>query len=104
MEANINHIAKHTIQQPKAQNTEAIQQDTNGTFRPARKGTRQAQLVALLQRKSGATIEQIGQRLGWQAHTARAALTGVRKRGYTVERITKDGKASCYLIRAMADA
>jgi len=100
----MNAIVKHTAQHPKAQSAEAMQPDTNGTFRPARKGTKQAKLVALLQRKSGATIKQISERLGWQVHTARAALSGLRKRGYTIERITKDGKASAYLIRAMAKA
>ncbi|MBL4596591.1 MAG: DUF3489 domain-containing protein [Robiginitomaculum sp.] len=74
------------------------------TLKPARIGTKQAQLVALLRRKSGANIEQITQRLGWQAHTARAALTGLRKRGYSIERITKDGKANQYIIREVEAA
>ena len=100
----MNNLTRHQSEILEEQNTEAVPRAASCAFNPARKGTRQAQLVALLQRKSGASIKQISERLGWQAHTARAALTGLRKRGYRIERITKDGKASCYLIRTMAEA
>ena len=35
---------------------------------------------------------------GWLPHTARAALTGLRKRGYTVLLERQDGKPSLYRI------
>ena len=100
----MNNLSKPQPEAREAKNVDTEPSAAPTTFKPDRKGTRQAQLVALLQRKSGASIAQIIQRLGWQAHTARAALTGLRKRGYAVERITKDGKASQYHIRAMAKA
>ncbi len=43
--------------------------------------TRPAQLRKLLTRKSGATIAQIQSAFGWQPHTARAAISGLRKAG-----------------------
>lgn len=46
------------------------------------KGTRAAQLVAMLSRKSGATLDNIVNATNWKPHTARAALTGLKKRGY----------------------
>ncbi|PHQ60310.1 MAG: hypothetical protein COC03_02755 [Robiginitomaculum sp.] len=67
---------------------------------PPRKGTKQEKLVVLLCRKTGATLEQISERLGWQRHTSSAAMTGLKKRGYKIERVSEGGKTSRYIIRA----
>ena len=48
-------------------------------------GSKQAQLVALLSRKGGARVSLICERLGWQAHTVRAAVSGLRKKGFGIE-------------------
>ncbi|SHK15769.1 Protein of unknown function [Shimia gijangensis] len=48
--------------------------------------TRPVQLRKLLTRKSGATIVQIQRAFGWQPHTARAAISGLRKLGEIIER------------------
>ena len=55
-----------------------------GPVRPAapRDGSKLARVVALLERDHGATIEELIAATGWLAHTTRAALTGLRKRGY----------------------
>lgn len=50
------------------------------------KATRPAQLRKLLTRKSGVSIAQIQSAFGWQPHTARAALSGLRKSGETIQR------------------
>ena len=42
--------------------------------RKARDDTKQAQLIAMLRRKEGATIAQIVAATGWQPHTVRGAL------------------------------
>ena len=57
----------------------------------ARQGTKQAQLVHLLKRKKGATIEAIVETLDWLPHTVRAALTRLRQQGFRIERVRKDG-------------
>ena len=45
-----------------------------------------AKILKLLQRPQGATIVQLTSATGWQAHSVRAALTGLRKAGHKVER------------------
>jgi hypothetical protein len=45
-----------------------------------REGTKQAQLIAMLRRKEGATIAQIVDATGWQPHTVRGALVGALKK------------------------
>lgn len=46
--------------------------------------TKQDQLVALLSKPNGARISTIIQKLGWQAHTVRAAISGLRKQDHEV--------------------
>lgn len=48
--------------------------------------TKKAQLIKLLSAKSGADIQTLGEKLGWQPHTTRAALSGLRRAGYQVIR------------------
>ena len=59
--------------------------------------TRKAQLSKLLSRKSGVSIVQIQKAFGWQLHTARAALSTLRKAGTAIERSDTD-KGSVYRI------
>jgi len=47
-------------------------------------GSKLASLIALLRRSEGATIDVLTKATGWLPHTTRAAITGVRKRGYSV--------------------
>ncbi len=41
-------------------------------------------MIALLERPEGATLAELVASTGWLPHTTRAALTGLRKRGYAV--------------------
>jgi hypothetical protein len=45
-----------------------------------REGTKQAALVAMLQRPEGATIVEVVEATGWQPHTVRGALAGALKK------------------------
>ncbi|WP_241233707.1 DUF3489 domain-containing protein [Altericroceibacterium xinjiangense] len=54
-------------------------------------------MVALLQRSEGATLDEIVEVTDWQSHTARAALTGLRKKGHAIAK-TKREEATCYSI------
>ena len=63
--------------------------------------TKIGMVVRLLKRKNGATIEQIVEATGWQSHTARAALTGLKKKGHMIERETTE-RGSRYRITASA--
>jgi len=65
-----------------------------------RGGSKLAQVIELLERDHGATIEELIAATGWLAHTTRAALTGLRKRGYAVAIDRSDDKrGSFYRIR-----
>ncbi len=48
--------------------------------RKPREGTKQAAVLAMLRRPEGATIAQICEATGWQQHTVRGFLTGLKKR------------------------
>jgi hypothetical protein len=52
-----------------------------------RVGTKQAQMIELLKRPEGATVEQIAAATGWQHHTIRGAISGALKKklGLNVE-------------------
>ena len=57
------------------------------TARPSEpRETKIGKVVKLLKRKNGATFGQIVEATGWQSHTARAALTGLKKKGHVIER------------------
>tara|TARA_R110001599_G_scaffold29407_1_gene100450 strand:+ start:25575 stop:25874 length:300 start_codon:yes stop_codon:yes gene_type:complete len=43
-------------------------------------------LVELLKAGTGASLEDMIEATGWQSHTVRAAMTGLRKRGYVIDR------------------
>jgi Protein of unknown function (DUF3489) len=58
----------------------------------ARAGTKQALIVEMLSKDRGATLDALIGATGWLPHTTRAALTGLRKKGYVIERIGGEGK------------
>jgi predicted ArsR family transcriptional regulator len=68
--------------------------------------TKKAQLIQLLTRKAGTDVATISDKLGWQAHTTRAALTGLRKAGFEISAEKPgEGKPLSYRITAQpADA
>jgi DNA-binding MarR family transcriptional regulator len=47
-------------------------------------------ILTLLQRPEGARLAELEKVTGWQPHSVRAALTGLRKRGITVTRERKE--------------
>jgi len=63
------------------------------------KVTKKAKLVSLLSNNCGVDIAGLSKKLGWQTHSTRAAMTGLRKSGYVIE-LTKseDGKPSRYRV------
>ncbi|WP_252258592.1 DUF3489 domain-containing protein [Erythrobacter aurantius] len=71
--------------------------DTTG----AAKSTKIAAVIDLLLRKQGATLDEIVAATSLQSHSARAALTGLKKKGHTIEK-TKRDDATCYRITEAA--
>lgn len=60
-------------------------------------GGKRAKVIQMLSRKSGASLEQIMEATGWLPHSARAVLSGLRKKGYEIDRTTPP-KGSVYRI------
>ncbi|MGE3703397.1 MAG: DUF3489 domain-containing protein [Hyphomicrobiaceae bacterium] len=74
--------------------------DRPRTQRAPRKDSKQAQLIALLRRAKGATIEEIVEALDWQAHTVRGAIAGALKKklGLTVVSEKSERRGRVYRI------
>src|SRR4051794_2149809 len=84
-----------------------------GTPRKLREGTKQQQVLAMLRRPEGATVAQIAEATGWQAHTVRGFFAGRKKRqGISVEAAErvrqvgpgKDGSNGSYTAYRIAEA
>ncbi|NND42669.1 MAG: DUF3489 domain-containing protein [Silicimonas sp.] len=62
--------------------------------------TKAAVLRKLLSRKTGADIAAMQSATGWQAHSVRAALSGLRKAGFSIEPTepAKPGAGAVYRI------
>ncbi len=86
------------------QATTPIQTDAAATPPPKppaqREGTKQAMLIAMLQRPEGASIAEIVAATGWLGHTARGAISGVLKKKLalpvTAEKV--EGRGTVYLL------
>ena len=64
--------------------------------------TKSSAVLALLQRDRGATLSDLVEATGWQPHTTRAKLTGLRKKGHPIERRKRDDLTFYHL--PLADA
>ena len=63
-----------------------------------RAGSKQALLIEMLSCNEGSTLDRLIEATGWLAHTTRAALTGLRKRGFAIQRSRQEGESSVYRI------
>ena len=70
-----------------------------------RAGSKLALVIKLLSAARGTTIEALAKATGWLPHTTRAALTGLRKRGYEIAKDrTKAGKTVYRVVSAQRPA
>ena len=76
---------------PVAERADLATSRVSGAEQQPPASTKRAQLISLLERPEGASVAEVGQRLGWLPHTVRAAISGVRKAGREVTR-SKDAK------------
>jgi len=64
-----------------------------------RPGSKLAKVIAMLSAKAGATIDALVEATDWLPHTTRAALTGLRKRGYRIDKEQRqDGKTAYRIV------
>jgi hypothetical protein len=84
-------------------NTETLEPPKKATVRSERKtrdGTKQAMIIELLKRPGGATLAEIVEATGWQAHTVRGAMAGALKKklGLTITSEKDESKGRVYRI------
>jgi hypothetical protein len=79
---------RNETSRPQAKNGVSSDEGGHPAARVAipRDGSKLALVIELLRRADGATIIDLTHATGWLPHTTRAALTGLRKRGYAVIR------------------
>jgi biotin operon repressor len=72
-----------------ASNEETTMTKTDTTplaVRAPREHSKTDRLLTLLRTGTGASLEEMTEATGWQSHTVRAAMTGLRKRGFEIKR------------------
>lgn len=84
--------------QPVSSKSSDANTDRHPTGAAPRPGSKQALVIEILSKDRGATLDALVKATGWLPHTTRAALTGLRKRGFAVERIRNETKGSLYRI------
>lgn len=78
--------------EPKAEGSEQQAPDSA----TAKRQSKAALVLGLLQRPEGATIDQLVAATGWLPHTTRAALTGLKKKGHAVTSEKLEGQDRVY--------
>jgi len=74
-----------------AANMDATASAPSASALAAKSQSKTARVIALLQRQEGASLGELVADTGWQAHTTRAALTGLRKKGHGISSDKVDG-------------
>lgn len=69
-----------------------------------RAGSKQALVIDMLSQDTGATLDALVAATGWLPHTTRAALTGLRKRGFVIERDRDEVRGTLYRIARNTEA
>ena len=83
----------------------AAKASASSEARLPRDGSKISEVINLLEHENGATIEEIVKATGWLPHTTRAALTGLRKRGFTIEKREREtGSRSNAIVSKQAAA
>jgi hypothetical protein len=67
-----------------------------------RPGSKSQRLLDLLKTGTGASLDEMIEATGWQAHTVRAAMTGLRKRGHTIARHV-EGNVTVWSVQAAVE-
>jgi hypothetical protein len=84
----------------KAKRRDTARPTAKKTADVAREGSKKAEVVDLMRRSKGATLAEIMEKTGWQAHTVRGFVSGtlIKKLGLKVESFRSDDKERSYRI------
>jgi hypothetical protein len=69
-----------------------------------RPGTKQALVISMLEREQGATLSDLVKATSWLPHTTRAALTGLRKKGFNVGKTRSEDGTTVYRLSSDTNA
>ena len=105
-------LSKNTAQSREDQTPQSVPVSRDDDLATARKtsanrppaSTKRAVLIGMLERSEGASVGEIGQRLGWLPHTVRAAITGLRYGGREVTRSKDAAGQSVYRLARVETA
>lgn len=64
--------------------------------------TKRARLIALMKRKGGVSLTAASKSLGWQPHTVRATISGLRKAGHAIT-LEPSANGNRYILQADGD-
>src|SRR5262249_56726479 len=95
MSTTDNEPTERTASQSKPQPKRAVAAAAKGGARPPA-STKRAMLIGMLERAEGASVTEIGKRLGWLPHTVRAAIAGLHHAGREVARAKDESGQSVY--------
>jgi hypothetical protein len=96
-------------------NTEAVGQDSkpldaagdrdkpSEARQSPKDGSKIAKVIMLVSRETGASLPELVSATGWLPHTTRAALTGLRKRGYTLSLVPTETGGKVYRMTGIAE-
>lgn len=73
---------------------------TKAAARPAADIKKSAAFEQLLTREGGASLDELTAATGWQPHSCRAFLTGLRKKGWAIERTHREDGTTVWTGRA----
>ena len=76
---------------------------TSDAAAPNAMPTKHQQVIDLLNREGGATLEAMSSKVGWLPHSTRAFMTGLKKKGYVIDSMKVEGVRH-YRITAMPAA
>lgn len=77
----------------KPEGTKARSVRQSSSVKPGSTASKRDQLLARLESRGGARLKDLETALGWQPHTVRAAISGLRKAGHDVQREADDDGA-----------
>ncbi|MFN3226045.1 MAG: DUF3489 domain-containing protein [Hyphomicrobiales bacterium] len=86
----------------KKEHTSAANSDQNTKLGGKRPPSRKRVIQKLMERKTGATMQDLMEATGWQAHSVRAAISGLRQNALSIERRKNRKGETVYAVKTDA--
>jgi hypothetical protein len=99
------HVApakrKRNKDAPKSKRRHTAPVAAKGTTKMTREGSKKSDVIDLMRRSQGATLSEIMELTGWQAHTVRGFVSGtlIKKLGLNVESFRSNEKERTYRVK-----